>query len=149
MGGISISWIIWRKFTQKFVYSSGDRDFSSEQVSKWLTFSIFFTLLSILVWICNIFKDCILVYFWHYIWRKLLFFNFFPFCAYNGAKSSIIVVIRFSLIFIQFTREYQPFLYNFDFFFNFWTFWNFFQQFFFKITRKYLNKNCQVNPGKD
>ena len=129
MGGISISLAMWWKIPQKIVYTSGDRDFSSEQVSKWLTFSIFFTLLSILVWVCSIIEAYILVYFGHHILRNLLFFNFFPFCAYNGRKSSILLVIHFSSLFAQFAMEYWPFFLHFSFFFNFWNFWNFFLAF--------------------
>ena len=126
MGGISISFSIWRKITQKVVYSSGDPDYSPEQVSKWSTFSIFFTLLSILDLICSIFE------------------------FYNERKSSLLVVIRFSSIFVQFVKEYRPFFCNFHFSQSL----NFFETFFGIFAPKTLGskfkiKKSQINPGKD
>ena len=78
--------LIFNKNYSKIVFTSGDRDFSSEQVSKWLTFSTFFTLLSIIVLVCKIFEAYIQVYFGHQIVPKLLFSAIFHFAPIMEEK---------------------------------------------------------------
>ena len=138
-----------KKITHKVVYTSGVRDFGSQQISEWLTFSILFNLLSILVLLCTTFEPYIVVYFWPIILRKLVFFSFSPICAYNGRKSSIVVVIRFFALFVKFTMEYWPFFLQFSFFSISELSETFFRRFWPKFVSKSLSKKSEINQGKD